>query len=44
MSKDGNMNLEINGRLFPSWLLENFKHMNYQKYLEKKGKTHVMKK
>ena len=39
MSKDGptNMNLEINGRLFPSWLLLNFKDYELPEILRKEG-------
>ena len=30
MSKN-EINLEVNGKLFPSWVLLNFKNINYQK-------------
>ncbi len=35
--KSGNLNLEINGRLFPSWLLLNFKNYEIPEILRKEG-------
>ena len=37
MSKESNINLEINGRLFPSWLLENFKTYELPEIFRKEG-------
>ena len=35
--KSGNLNMEINGRLFPSWLLLNFKNYEIPEILRKEG-------
>ena len=37
MSKEENINLEINGRLFPSWVLLNFKKYQLPEILRKEG-------
>jgi superfamily II DNA or RNA helicase len=37
MSKEQNINLEINGRLFPSWILLNFKDYELPEILRKEG-------
>jgi superfamily II DNA or RNA helicase len=37
MSKEGNINLETNGRLFPSWLLLNFKKYELPEILRREG-------
>jgi superfamily II DNA or RNA helicase len=37
MSKEQNINLEINGRLFPSWVLLNFKSYELPEILRKEG-------
>lgn len=37
MSKDKNMNLEINGRIFPSWVLLNFKKYQLPEIIRKEG-------
>ncbi len=37
MSKQQNINLEINGRIFPSWVLLNFKKYQLPEILRKKG-------
>ena len=37
MSKEHNINLEINGRLFPSWVLLNFKSYELPEILRKEG-------
>ena len=37
MSKESGINLEINGRIFPSWLLENFKTYELPEIFRKEG-------